>query len=77
MKGSKFDKASELAEKWLNFEKNFSLELEYLKITECYVKHVLFPQGLFDKIQQFLETNQVITPEQRQVRATSSYCTLL
>ncbi|KAL9959952.1 hypothetical protein ACROYT_G033331 [Oculina patagonica] len=67
LKESMFDEASDLAEKWLNYEKNFSLELKYLEIAQCYVKHVLFPQGLFEKIQQFLETNQVITPEQRQV----------
>ena len=69
LKASKYDEAAELAEKWLECEENFSLELEYCQIAECYVKHILFPQESFEKIQQFLKRNQVLTPEQRKVRA--------
>ena len=67
LKASKYDEATELAEKWLKCEENFSLELKYCQIAECYVKYILFPQGLFESIQQFVKRNQVLTPEQREV----------
>ena len=69
LKTSNWGKAAELAEKWLECEENFSLKLEYCQIAECYIKHILFPQELFEKIQQFLKRNEVLTPEQRKVRA--------
>lgn len=68
LKASKYDEAAELAEKWLECEENFSLELKYCQIAGCYIKHILFPQGLFENIQRFLRRNQVLTPEQREVR---------
>jgi len=70
LKASKYGEAAALAEKWLECEENASLEHKYFHITECYVKDILYPQGLFAKIQQFLKTNEVLTPEQREVRAT-------
>jgi len=72
LKASKYGEAAELAEKWLECEENAFLEHKYFHITECYVKDILYPQGLFAKIQQFLKTNEVLTPEQREVRATYS-----
>ncbi|XP_020615625.1 peroxisome assembly protein 26-like [Orbicella faveolata] len=67
LKASKYDEAAELAEKWLECEENFSLELKYCQIAGCYIKHILFPQGLFENIQRFLRRNQVLTPEQREI----------
>lgn len=67
MKASKYAEAVEVAEKWLCFEDNFS-QRNYLEITEFYIKHVLLPQQLNEKVQQFLETNRALTPEQRQVQ---------
>lgn len=67
LKTSNWGKAAELAEKWLECEENFSLKLEYCQIAECYIKHILFPQELFEKIQQFLKRNEVLTPEQRKI----------
>ena len=72
LKASKHGEAAELAEKWLECKENISLELKYFQIAKCYVKDILYPQGLFAKIQQFLKTNQVLTPEQKEVRATYS-----
>ena len=66
MKASKHAEAIEVAEKWLCFEDNFSQQ-NYLEVTEFYIKHVLLPQKLNEKVQQFLETNRALTPEQRQV----------
>ena len=67
LKASKHAEADELAEKWLCCEENFHQQ-KYLEITELYVKHVLLPKGLHEKIQQFLETNKALSSEQRQVR---------
>ena len=66
MKASKHAEAVEVAEKWLCFEDNFSQQ-NYLEVTEFYIKHVLLPQKLNEKVQQFLETNRALTPEQRHV----------
>lgn len=68
LKASEYSRADELAEKWLSCEENFHHH-KYLKITELYVKHVLLPQGFHRKIDNFLEGNEALTFEQKQVRA--------
>ena len=67
LKAAEYSRADELAERWLSCEENF-LHHKYLKITELYVKHVLLPQGLHRRIDNFLEGNEALTLEQKQVR---------
>ena len=67
LKAAEYSRADELAERWLSCEENF-LNHKYLKITELYVKHVLLPQGLHRRIDNFLEGNEALTLEQKQVR---------
>ncbi|XP_022784589.1 peroxisome assembly protein 26-like [Stylophora pistillata] len=66
LKASKYKEAGKLVEDWLTFEENFS-HVKYIKIAEFYVKHILFPQQLYEEIKQFLETNQVIPSAEKEV----------
>jgi len=70
VKASEYRAADELADKWLFCAENFSHQ-RYLEIVEFYVKQVLFPQGMHEKIHQFLETNKALTSEQKQVGRNS------
>ena len=67
-----YKEAGELAEDWLNCEGNFS-HVKYLKIAEFYIRHILFPQGLHEKIKEFLESNQVVPSDQRQVSGRNNF----
>ena len=75
LKAAEYSRADELAERWLSCEENF-LHHKYLKITELYVKHVLLPQGLHRRIDNFLEGNEALTLEQKQVRVCVLSCLL-
>ena len=66
LKASEYGAADELAEEWLCCEENF-FQQNYLEIIELYIKYVLLPQGLHEKIEQFLDTNKVLTSKQKQV----------